>query len=400
MQKIKRSTILILLCWVAYTCSYVGKLGFSANIKSIENYFNVTHAQSGTVTSCFFFAYGIGQIVNGILCKRYNVRVVVALGLLLSGIMNLTVGIVKSFEIVKFLWLINGVALSFLWTSIIKTLSENLDKKEMGKAVVVIGTTVATGTFIVYGLSSLFVALGAFKIIFFLSGVLLPLIGLIWFVCIPKVTLKQEKHEEVEVKLNKNKSVFGDLGLTVAVIALFAVVNNFVKDGLTTWVPAILTETYNLPEYVSILLTLLLPILAFFGVTVAVKLRKKISNFVKLISFLFFTASIFIGIVASFLTTGGFAVTICCFSVVSCLMASVNNVITSMAPLYWKEKANSGFLAGFFNGFCYLGSTLSSFGLGYMADMYGWNVVIIVPFALCLVVSLFGLFPFKNAKSE
>ena len=102
MQKIKRSTILILLCWVAYTCSYVGKLGFSANIKSIENYFNVTHAQSGTVTSCFFFAYGIGQIVNGILCKRYNVRVVVALGLLLSGIMNLTVGIVKSFEIVKF----------------------------------------------------------------------------------------------------------------------------------------------------------------------------------------------------------------------------------------------------------------------------------------------------------
>ena len=41
-------------------------LSYSSNITAIEDAFGVTHSQSGLVTTCFFIAYGIGQIVNGI----------------------------------------------------------------------------------------------------------------------------------------------------------------------------------------------------------------------------------------------------------------------------------------------------------------------------------------------
>ena len=124
-----RSVLLIALCWLVYTCSYIGKLGYNANITQIEALYKISHAQAGMVSTFFFFAYGVGQIINGLFCKKYNLRFVVFGSLILSGLMNLLVGLINDFEIVKYLWLVNGAALSVLWTSLIRLLSETLDKK-------------------------------------------------------------------------------------------------------------------------------------------------------------------------------------------------------------------------------------------------------------------------------
>ena len=108
------TTLLIALCWIVYTCSYLGKLGYNANITQIENAYSRSHSTVGMISTFFFFAYGIGQIINGILCKRYNVRLVVFGGLLISSLMNLLVGISNDFAFVKYFWLVNGAALSVL----------------------------------------------------------------------------------------------------------------------------------------------------------------------------------------------------------------------------------------------------------------------------------------------
>ena len=44
-----------------------------------------------------------------------------------------------------------------------------------------------------------------------------------------------------------------------------------------------------------------------------------------------------------------------------------------------RDKANSGFIGGILNGCCYLGSTISSVGLGAIADAYGsWSPVFVL----------------------
>ncbi len=382
------TTLLIALCWIVYACSYLGKLAYNANITQIETEYSISHSKAGVVSSCFFFAYGIGQIINGLLCRKYNLRVVVFCGLLISGTMNFLVGVVDNFAIIKYLWLINGVGLSVLWSSLIRLLSITLDKKSVGRAVFAMGTTVATGTFLTYGFSAIFVALGVYKMMFFLAGVLLPSISILWFFAYPKlVREKGEIHEragQVRVESQKRQKNHGLL-IAIAVLAFFATVDNLVKDGLTMWVPMILKETYSLPDYVSVLLTMVLPILALFGTCVAALLRKKINDFVVLCGLVFFGAAICIGLVILCMPMGYFAVTLGSFGVVACLMASVNNVITSMAPLYWKDKINSGRVAGILNGFCYLGSMLSAYGLGLVADVGGWNSVFWLLFSLCLM---------------
>ena len=61
----KKENYLIILCWLVYTCSYIGRLSYNSNINQIGNEFNMTYSQTGLVTTFFFFSYGIGQVFNG-----------------------------------------------------------------------------------------------------------------------------------------------------------------------------------------------------------------------------------------------------------------------------------------------------------------------------------------------
>ena len=82
---------------------------------------------------------------------------------------------------------------------------------------------------------------------------------------------------------------------------------------------------------------------------------------------------------------------IVCFGIVTLFMHSINNVITAIAPLKLRDKIDSGKLAGVLNGFCYLGSTLSSYGLGVVADAKGWNSVFVLIFSICVASVVIGL---------
>gem|GEM_PF-2378633 len=123
-----------MLCWLVYACSYIGKLNYAANINSIMDFYKVGHAEAGAVSTFFFFAYGVGQVVNGLLCKKYNIQWIIFFSLLLSGTANLIVGVSTNFSVVKYMWLVNGFSMSILWPSLIRLLSETLSKKDMAKA--------------------------------------------------------------------------------------------------------------------------------------------------------------------------------------------------------------------------------------------------------------------------
>ena len=96
-----RSTLLIALCWLVYTTSYVAKLSYNANISLIGDAFDVSYAEAGAVSTFFFFAYGTGQVINGLLCKKYNIRLTIFLCLFGGAVLNVILPFLPSFEIIK-----------------------------------------------------------------------------------------------------------------------------------------------------------------------------------------------------------------------------------------------------------------------------------------------------------
>ncbi len=409
----KKSFLLIWLCWLAYMCSYLGKVNYSANITQIESFYKVSHAEAGMVSTFFFFAYGAGQIFNGIFCGKYNIKYVVFGGLMCSSLVNFLIAITNNFTLIKFFWFLNGASLSVLWPCMIGLLGKTLKKEDMASASAVMGTTVAIGTLIIYGLSAIFALFDGFRFAFLTPAIVNPCVAFLWLFSFDKLTKNKEGEtddsldisiEETpkqggQVCVEQKKKMPKDLLIMIIVMCVFAVATNLVADGLTTWVPSILKETYHLPDSLSILLTLCLPLLAVFGNVLALILYKKYTkSFVGNCCVLFAVIGLLILAVIGLLQTPLFIFTLICFAIVRFFAGSSNSTITSICPLFLKGKVDSGRLAGILNGCCYLGSTISSYGLGVIADSFGWNTVFYLLFGVCVFVVAMALVYFFVGK--
>ena len=329
------------------------------------------------------------MVVNGVLCRKYNIKYMVFTALMVSSAINLTIPFIPkdSFHVIKFLWLINGVVLSILWPTLIRLLSETLPYSKMSTASKVMGTTVATGTFIIYGLSAVFSRLNIFKFAFFTPGIIVPIIAFLWLVLYNRFTdiskeeiVTQQSANTVTTKTKLQRNLI----FVIAFLALCAIVTNLIKDGLIGWVPKILKDSYNLPDYVSILMTLMLPLVAvlanFFTVSMSQKIKSPMIFEGGL--FLFGGLMILSNILALF--AGAMIPSFVFMALATFIASGSNNFITSIFPLSMKGKVNSGLIAGVLNGFCYLGSTISDYGLGTIKVMTGsWYSVFYVLLTSC-----------------
>lgn len=366
----KKQKLLIALCWLVYASAYLGRYSYNANINPIMAHYSVNHAEAGLVTTFFFFAYGVGQIVNGVFCKHYNKKYVLSGALLVSALINVVVFLGVNFRLLKYLWLANGLVQSVLWSSLVLVLGQNLEERNLKKAVLAISTTTAAGTLVSYGLSALLALSGSYRFSFLTGGLVLTAVAFVWLSSYERLT--ENKNVQTETKEIFRTTPRKRTYAIVFFLALFAVVNNLIKDGLSTWVPSILKENYGLSDSLSVLLTLVLPVLGIFGAAAAVVLNKRVKDFIDLSSMFFVLSALTIFVVILLLGTGKWLFILICFGVVSLLMSGINNVITGMSPLYLREEINAGRLSGILNGFCYAGSTLSSYGLGIIADASGW----------------------------
>lgn len=402
---VPRTTRLLILCWLVYAASLLGKVNYAANITQIEAFYNVSHAAAGMASTFYFFAYGVGQVINGLLCKKYPLKYVVFGGLLVSGLMNFLVGFIGNFALIKYAWLLNGLALSVLWPCLIRLLSECMPKKEMLRASVVMGTTTAAGTIVIYALSALYVKIADFTWAFYTAAIVVPVIAFLWLFLFNRLAVPvEEEPSDVPVReqstVSSGKKTLSDIFACICLLAFVAVATNLIKDGLTTWVPSILKEGFALDTSFSILLTLALPIVGLFGNLFANTLYKKLKNFVVVLIALFFGVSVFLAVVIGSLTIGSSVAALLGFSLVYFLASSSNSTITSIFPLQMKGKINSGMIAGVLNGFCYVGSTISSYGLGLIADAWGWTVMfyVLLTVAACVLVATLSFSFFSRRK--
>lgn len=411
----KSQAWLIFMCFFAYTVSYVSRYSYNANIVAIRESYGVDKAAAGLVGTFYFFAYGVGQVVNGLLCKRYNKKFCIAASLLVSAGVNTALFFSPAFSAYKWLWLVNGVALSVLWSSLVAILSAHLDEKYLRRGVLLMSMSVAAGTCVSYGTGAVFMKFATYRAAFLFAALLAGAFAVSWIFGYDLLTgpLARDRAEERAARLQsaeksgqvepaaraekqpeqtRKARVSGWALLTVFIVpgVLVAIVN-LIKDGLNTWVPEILKNSFGYGNSLSLTLTLVLPIVGMGGSALALYLHKKIDNYLVLSGVIYLAATIALAGITVILRSGNTgtvagAATVALFGCVSLFAHSENSALTSVAPMLLREKYDSGKMAGILNGSAYVGSTISAYGLGAIADASGWNGV----FALLLALSSFA----------
>ena len=116
-----------------------------------------------------------------------------------------------------------------------------------------------------------------------------------------------------------------------------------------------------------------------------IRVDKKIKNYVLECGMVFALAGVFLLVLVLCGNAGGWLVTFLPLVIVYCMMCGINGLITAIYPMSVDKRINAGMVAGLVDGFCYVGSAISGYGIGAISDgSNGWGTV----FVLFLVIAL------------
>ena len=270
--------LLFWLCWIAYFSTYIGRLNYSASLTGIILSEGFSKGQAGMIGTAFFFAYGAGQFVSGFLGDRLAPKKMVFTGLMVSGLCNLAMAGAKGSGLMTAVWCVNGLFQAFIWSPMIRLMYEYYKTETRMKACVSLNSSVPLGTMAVYGLTALVIWLSGWRTMFVLAGAALIGTSLFWITGMKRVErYAAESGKMAEIPSGETggsakpavnwKSLLIQSGFLFLMMALF--VQGALKDGVTTWVPTYISETYGLSAILAITSTMVIPVFNLLGVYLA-----------------------------------------------------------------------------------------------------------------------------------
>ncbi|MGN1123953.1 MAG: MFS transporter [Eubacterium sp.] len=401
LDDIKKSRLIVVALWIIYASAYFGRTCYSAAIASIVSDGIYTKGQIGLVGTAFFICYGAGQIVSGIAGDRVNPFAMVLLGAFGSSACCFSMAFTKSLALMSVIWGANGIFQSMLWAPLLRVFSQTINIKLRERAVLNIALSLPVGTVCAYLCSTLIIKYSSWNNIFICGGAVILsafLFGLLSVLSSEKsmtrVSVKNERADN-NARL-KFLPVFISSGLLIIIIPSF--LHGMMRDGITNWVPTMITEEYGVLPSFSVFLTVVLPIFNAFGAYAVTPLYKKLGcNEMK-------TA----GICSAFalapmillLFIGKIPVTasIILLALTTMSMYSLNYLIISRVPVRFAENGHTSSVTGLLNSFAYIGCAVSSYGFGAASQKAGWNAVIVIWIISALLTSLFAFFANKKWK--
>ncbi|NLB80978.1 MAG: MFS transporter [Clostridiaceae bacterium] len=373
------------LCFIAYFTSYITRINYGAIVAEIVTAEGILKSSASFVITAGFISYGIGQLISGFLGDRLSPKKIIFWGLIATSVLNLLMPFCKTVHNMIIVWVFNGFAQAMLWPPLVKILSTYLSKEDFRKSCVTVAISSSAGTIAVYLFAPMIIYLSGWRTVFFVSGTIGMIIAFIWILGVSKIEShsneNNEQQEQIIVDINKNdnislKNLIFPSGLIFIAIGL--IMQGILKDGVTTWMPSYISETFNLDSSISILSAVVLPVFSIICFEFASFLQKKVfTNELTCATVMFFAGFSAI-VVLVFLSSYSVFLSIALASIITGCMHGVNFMLNSLVPVHFNKFGNVSRISGMLNFFSYTGSALSIYGIAKLSEVCGWQYTVFV----------------------
>ena len=283
--------LLIALCAVCYFVSYISRINYGAVILEIERSEDISKVAASMAVTGSFITYGFGQLISGWMGDRMKPERLIFAGLLISALMNALVPSFPRPSLILIFWCINGFAQALMWPPMVKILSAFLDEEGYKKGCVRVTWGSSAGTIAVYLMAPVCIMWKGWKSLFFLCAGIALIFAFLWMRWIFAVEMKlgrgekpnapaaekREKSAQRKEKAGGNR--FSAQWPMLALIMAAIVMQGILRDGITTWMPSYVSDTFHLDSSISILTGVVLPVFSIICLElVSVLNRKMIQN--------------------------------------------------------------------------------------------------------------------------
>lgn len=382
------------LACLLYFTSYITRLDYNAALADIVENTSLGKAEAGIASTALFFAYGVGQIASGILGDRLRPQRLILAGLLTTAACNLLLPFFDTVVPMSIVWAVNGLAQAMFWPPLLKILTRYVPKEKFASSCFLVITASQAATVLIYLLVPLVIVTLNWQSVFYVAAGFALVTTAVWcagFAAVSRAgrggmadaiagahgtapetdaaadAAATETDAAPPVRL---MSVLWSCGIAGIFIAIAA--QGFLKDGITTWMPTYISETFGLETSMSILMNVVLPVVSILGIYLITTLYRRFCRNEVRVAAVCFALAAPLALVLYFFADYSAVLSLVLSALVVCLMHGVNLVLISYAPGRFARLGKVSTVSGITNAATYVGSGLSSYGMAAIAESLGW----------------------------
>lgn len=370
---------LTLLCAAVYFCSYLTRLDYGAVMVEMVRAEGFSRVDASAALTGLFITYGFGQLISGYLGDRVKPQLLIFFGLIACGLMNLLIPFCPSPAWMTVVWSVNGLAQAMMWPPLVRIMSQHMTESEYKVATVHVSWGSSLGTIVIYLMIPLLLKVSSWRGVFYCAAVAGLGMAAFWMARYGRVehTLPlQEQAAPAEKPGDAGKSGGGLRALMplLAIMMGAIICQGTLRDGITTWMPTYLADTYNMESGKSILTGVLLPLFGMVCYQIVLWMnRRLVKNELQCAAIIFGVGLVSL-LALRLLHAHSFALSVLILAFAVASMHGVNLIITCMTPKYLAGSGKISMISGLLNACTYIGSALSMYGVALIADRFGWTV--------------------------
>lgn len=393
----KNALLLGFMCAVVYLAVYVARNALSAASPQILQGGVFTTEQIGTLSSAYFIAYAVGQLINGFIGDRVHGKYMMSFGLLLAAIGNFVLPHMggKPWGATAF-YSSSGFCLAMIYGPMVKLVAENVPNYASKCSV---GYTLAS--FLGSPVAGLLAASLTWRWVFFTSGGILLAMGV---VCLAVFTLYEKKGIIRYETYQAQRKYAGSGGIRLLIkrqiirFTAVAILTGVVRTTVVFWLPTYLSSHLRFsPDMAALIFTvatLALSASVFMAVFAYERLKRNM-HLVLLLSF---------------------ACSAVCFLAVFFVQQKVLNIVllvlailfsNSAANLMWscycpglRETGTVSGATGFLDFCSYMAASVASAVFANVVGDIGWSGLILLWTGLMTCGVLAALWPSKQESNR
>ena len=367
-------TRMVLLFSITYMVSYITRINYGAIISEMITDTGMSKSMLSLAITGSFITYGAGQVISGLCGDRFSPKRLVTCGLILTVLMNLLIPFCTDHYQMLAVWCVNGFAQAFMWPPLVRLMTLLFGSEEYKKASVKVSWGSSFGTILVYLLAPVLITLLGWRSVFFASAACGAVMILLWnALCI-------DCESEPRVKDTGERRVSGRMLFTPLMIGIMLaiVLQGMLRDGVTTWMPTYINETYDLGNAISILTSVVLPIFSILCFQVASRLYRSILKNPLTCAGAIFGVGVVSAILLYFFASTSAALSVGLAALLTGAMHGVNLMLISMLPPFFRKYGNVSTVSGMLNACTYIGSAISTYGIALLSEQFDWSFTILI----------------------
>ncbi len=378
-------------CWVMYATYYVARVNMSMAQPLIRDDLGLDDVAMGWISTGMLVAYGVGQMVNGMLGDRWGARITVTLGMVVSAACNFAFGLSSGLTALIIFWTINGFAQSTGAPMRIKTLANWFPPEKRGRMMGLLGTDYQAGNLVCWLLIGLVVLpLLSWRFAFIIPSAVL-LLGLFFFrrnvrnepedVGLPPIeatmggahggggasSVSDEEGNSWRFIL---KQSVGNPRVWLVGFAYFGV--DLVRYGFLVWAPTFMYDQ-GAPISETAYKMAMMPLAAMLGIVISGWATDKIGGRrAPVISVMMFVVAL-LAFIYPRIPAGNWFATMACLAAIGFFLYGPHLLMGATIAMDLGSRKASGAASGLIDALGYAGAAVASAGTAYVKEEYGWN---------------------------